>query len=163
RARDRKRRTAGNVRDIGRAGEHIRATAERHGLPFVDHLGRTAQREHDVLTVARVDLDRLTGTQRANRQTRVVPVGLTRTHHHLQPIPRGRPGRPEPFGHATPPWTRAAAWSTAAATSPSGGNNSARPTTSPRTDGRLSALPQEAYVASGAPVGSPPRSNVGRV
>ena len=65
----------------------------------------------------------------------------TTSHPSPAAVPLGRNQRVPLAGHRVPgPCTSSAAVSTAAATSPSGGNSSARPTTRPRTGGQLERL-----------------------
>src|SRR3954453_22215846 len=91
-----------DVRQVRRTRENIISTPEGNLLPFDDHLGRSAQREHDVLTVAGVDLDRLSGNERADRQPGVMPVRFARAHHQVEAVSRRRPSGPEPFSHRSP-------------------------------------------------------------
>src|SRR3954454_12061754 len=154
--RDRQRGSSRHVRHVGRTREDRGPTGEAGLVPrsfrvYAGHCRRAGQWDDDVLPTMLLDRPGLVRVEVEDMQAGVLPAGDRLVDHDFAGVTSRSAPRQEPAGvvraHRSPgppPCTRSEATATAAATSPSGGNSSARPTTRPRTAGSWSAVPQAA-------------------
>ena len=114
------RDVGGSVEDRGAAGQpHRRHGARGLGAPDLDRPGE--RNDHELAPTGRQPA-LLPGPERTRIQSGVLPALDALVDDHRPVLALGAAERQDPTsGHRAVPWTRPAAMSTAAATSPSGG------------------------------------------